>query len=43
LLLKKTGEKLFRSKGYWYNVDNIIEMIPEVLPRSILKVRPSSG
>jgi len=40
LLLKKTGEKLFRSKGYWYNVDNIIEMIPEVLARSIVKVRP---
>ena len=36
LLLKKTGEKLFRSKGYWYNVDNIIEMIPEVLNEIIL-------
>lgn len=40
LLLKKTGEKLFHSKGYWYNVGNIIEMIPEVLARSIIKVRP---
>lgn len=36
LLLKKTGEKLFRSKGYWYNIDNIIEMIPEVLKEIIL-------
>ncbi|EKE14388.1 MAG: hypothetical protein ACD_12C00532G0001 [uncultured bacterium] len=36
LLLKKTGEKLFHSKGYWYNVDNIIEMIPEVLNEIIL-------
>ncbi len=31
ILLKKTSEKLFQSKGYWYNIDNIIEMIPEVL------------
>ncbi|MEK9169794.1 MAG: ADP/ATP-dependent (S)-NAD(P)H-hydrate dehydratase [Patescibacteria group bacterium] len=36
LLLKKTGEKLFHSKGYWYNVGNIIEMIPEVLKEIIL-------
>lgn len=31
ILLKKTGDKLFQSKGYWYNIDNIIELIPEVL------------
>lgn len=31
LLLKKTGEKLFHSKGYWYNVSNIIEKVPENL------------
>lgn len=31
ILLKKTGEKLFQSKGYWYNIHNIIELIPEVL------------
>jgi len=35
ILLKKAGEKLFHSKGYWYNVDNIIEMIPEVLKENI--------
>ena len=35
ILLKKTGERLFQSKGYWYNVGNIIEMIPEVLKRSV--------
>ncbi|KKQ31634.1 MAG: putative sugar kinase, partial [Candidatus Levybacteria bacterium GW2011_GWA2_37_36] len=29
LLLKKTGEKLFHSKGYWYNVSNVVELIPE--------------
>lgn len=31
ILLKVTGDKLFQSKGYWYNIDNIIELIPEVL------------
>ena len=31
ILLKKTGDKLFQSKGYWYNIDNVIELIPEVL------------
>jgi hydroxyethylthiazole kinase-like uncharacterized protein yjeF len=31
ILLKVTGERLFRSKGYWYNIGNIIELIPEVL------------
>lgn len=36
VLLKKTGEKLFQSKGYWYNVDNIIEIIPEVLKELII-------
>lgn len=35
ILLKKTGERLFDSKGYWYNVGNIIETIPEVLTRSV--------
>jgi len=35
ILLKVTGEKLFQSKGYWYNIDNIIELIPEVLKRSV--------
>ena len=36
ILLKKTGEKLFQSKGYWYNVGNIVETIPEVLYKLIL-------
>lgn len=31
ILLKKTGERLFQSKGYWYNITNIIELIPEIL------------
>jgi len=36
ILLKKTGDKLFQSKGYWYNIGNIIETIPEVLKENIL-------
>lgn len=36
ILLKKTGEKLYQSKGYWYNISNIIEMIPEVLNELII-------
>ena len=35
ILLKKTGEKLFQSKGYWYNIGNIIESIPEVLKENL--------
>lgn len=35
ILLKKTGEKLYQSKGYWYNVGNVIELIPEVLKENI--------
>ncbi|VVA43435.1 ADP-dependent (S)-NAD(P)H-hydrate dehydratase [Candidatus Roizmanbacteria bacterium] len=35
ILLKKTGDKLFQSKGYWYNISNIIESIPEVLKENI--------
>jgi NAD(P)H-hydrate epimerase len=31
ILLKKTGEKLFQSKGYWYNIENIIELIPKII------------
>ncbi len=35
VLLKKTGERLFQSKGYWYNVSNVVELIPEILTRSV--------
>ncbi len=35
ILLKRTGEKLFQSKGYWYNISDIIEVIPEVLKENI--------
>ena len=36
ILLKKTGEKLFHSKGYWYNVSNIIEKVPENLKELVI-------
>lgn len=29
LLLKATAEELFKSKGYWYNVSDIIKKLPE--------------
>lgn len=31
ILLKKTSEVLYKTKGYWYNVSNIINKLPEVL------------
>ncbi len=30
-LIKKTGDELFLKQGYWYNVSNIIEAIPNTL------------
>ena len=36
ILLKKTGEKLFQSKGYCYNVSNIIEKVPENLKELVI-------
>ena len=35
ILLKKTGDRLFQSKGYWYNIDNIVELIPQILKENI--------
>jgi len=32
-LLKKTADHLYMGKGYWYNIANIIEEIPETLNR----------
>lgn len=31
VLLKKTAEDLFKSSGYWYNVNEIINQIPKTL------------
>ena len=31
ILLKKTAEDLFKSSGYWYNVNEIINQIPKTL------------
>ncbi|OGK08392.1 NAD(P)H-hydrate dehydratase [Candidatus Roizmanbacteria bacterium RIFCSPHIGHO2_01_FULL_35_10] len=35
LILKKTAERLFLQKGYWYNITNIIDTIPQVLKNLI--------
>src|SRR3989339_109851 len=31
ILLKKSSEVLYKTKGYWYNVGDIIDKLPEVL------------
>jgi NAD(P)H-hydrate epimerase len=31
ILLKRTAERLFKMKGYWYNIDNLIQEIPNEL------------
>lgn len=35
ILLKRTADSLSRIKGYWYNIDNLIEEIPNELKRII--------
>lgn len=35
ILLKRTAETLFKTKGYWYNIDTIIEEIPHELKKII--------
>ena len=35
ILLKKSGEALFLKKGYWYNISDLINVIPEVLSHSL--------
>lgn len=30
-LLKRAAEELFKSNGYWYNIDNIIKFLPQIL------------
>jgi len=34
-LLKKTADELFLQNGYWYNINNIINMIPKVFKKII--------
>jgi len=36
ILLKKTAELLFLEKGYWYNINNLIETVPMVLKKIII-------
>jgi len=35
ILLKKSGEALLLKKGYWYNISDLIKIIPEVLSNSL--------
>ncbi len=32
-ILKKTAEKLFKTKAYWYNIDDIIDTCPKILAK----------
>ncbi len=34
-LLKKTADRLSKTKGYWYNIDDIIKTIPDVLREQV--------
>jgi NAD(P)H-hydrate epimerase len=36
ILLKKTADVLFLEKGYWYNINNLIEAVPLVLKKIII-------
>lgn len=38
-LLKKTSDVLFREKYYWYNIDDIIQIIPKVLKQLVFKTK----
>jgi len=35
-LLKKSGDELFNTKGYWYNIDDIMGKIPELMKKIII-------
>jgi len=35
-ILKRTSDMLFKSKGYWYNIDNVINTIPSVFKGILL-------
>jgi NAD(P)H-hydrate epimerase len=37
ILLKKTADVLFEDFGYWYNINNLLVKIPQVLKQIILK------
>ena len=36
ILLKRTADVLFLEKGYWYNINNLIEAVPLVLKKIII-------
>ncbi len=36
VLLKTTADSLFEDKGYWYNISDIINRLPEILKKVVL-------
>jgi hypothetical protein len=36
VVLKQTGDRLYETYGYWYNVENIIDSIPGTLKQLLL-------
>ncbi len=36
-ILKLSAEKLFIEKGYWYNIDDLLGKIPDVIKEALLK------
>ena len=37
-ILKKTAEKIFLHKGYWYNISDIIDSVPLVMKNMVFKI-----
>lgn len=37
LILKRTAEKLFNLKGYWYNIDDVMETVPFTIRELVLQ------
>lgn len=36
-ILKKTADQLFLDRGYWYNIDDVIQEVPRIFSRLIFK------
>lgn len=36
-IIKKSAEQLFKSQMYWYNINNLIEVIPQVISKEFQK------
>lgn len=37
VILKRTAERLFNLKGYWYNIDDVMEAVPFTIRELVLK------